>query len=229
MKRIKILVEGQTEESFVKNLLIPHMASKHIILTPILLTTKRVKNRDVFERGLPGRRFKGGISTYAKVKADIRNVLMDREAVITTMIDFYGLPPDFPGMDNLPNGHSLEKVHHLEECLEKDINTHRFRPYFMLHEYEALLFSNPSEIAGAFPGQNIFEPLQTIKDQFSSPEEINHGKDTHPSARILAHTAGYRKPFHGALIAQRIGLSAIRRECSHFDGWIQWMETLTID
>jgi len=62
MSRVKILVEGQTEESFVNKVLFTHMANRGVFITPILLTTKRVKNRNVKERSQPGRRFKAGIS-----------------------------------------------------------------------------------------------------------------------------------------------------------------------
>ncbi|MCP4360915.1 MAG: DUF4276 family protein [Chloroflexi bacterium] len=226
MNRVKILVEGQTEESFVSKLLYGHLAQRGIFITPILLTTKRVKNRDARERSMPGRRFKGGVTTYGKVKLDVRKALKDREAIVTTMIDFYGLPNDFPGMGSLPTGSGYERARYLEQAFEDDIDVHRFQPFLALHEYEALLFSQPKTIAAAFPEQAVAEPLQGIRDAFASPEEINQGRETHPSARIMAHVTGYRKPFHGTLIAERIGLTQIRRECAHFAEWVAWLESL---
>lgn len=101
MNRVYAVVEGQTEESFVRDVLAKHLVRRNVHIEPILLTTKRVKNRNAFERSLPGRRFKGGVSSYNQVKRDIRNVLNDRGvAAVTTMIDFYGLPRDFPGMNS---------------------------------------------------------------------------------------------------------------------------------
>ena len=226
MSRVKILVEGQTEESFVNQVLYPHLIGLGVILTPILLKTKRVKNRNRYERSLPGRRFKGGISRYAPVKQDIRNVLRDQTAFCTTMIDFYGLPDDFPGMDNLPAGNSYDHVSHLESALADDIGTQRFRPFLVLHEYEALLFSNPVEIAKVFPDQNVLDPLTAIRRAFVSPEDINQGSDTHPAARIKKHVVGYKKVVHGTLIAQRIGLQQMRQTCPHFNDWISWLESL---
>lgn len=70
MQRVVALVEGQTEESFVNRVLVPHLTPWGVLMTPIVLTTKRVKNRSVYERGQPGRRFKGGVSHYAPVKRD---------------------------------------------------------------------------------------------------------------------------------------------------------------
>ena len=226
MSRVKIVVEGQTEESFVNQVLYPHLISHGVFPTPILLTTKQVKNRNRRERALPGRHFKGGITHYAPVKQDIRNVMRDQTAFCTTMIDFYGLPDDFPGMDSLPAGNSYAHVEHLESALADDIGTQRFRPFLVLHEYEALLFSNPVEIAKAFPDQNVLNPLTTIRQAFISPEDINQGSDTHPSARIKKHVVGYKKVAHGVLIAQRIGLQQMRQTCARFNGWVSWLESL---
>lgn len=226
MIRVKILVEGQTEESFVNKLLAEHLAQRGILITPILLTTKRVKNRNEEERSMPGRRFKGGISSYGKVKLDVRNVLNDKQAYVTTMIDYYGLPDDFPGKDKRPRGNGYEQALFLEREFTADIGTLRFRPFLALHEYEALLFSQPETIAAAFPEQAVAAQLRTIRNAFASPEEINQGRDTHPAARIMAHVTGYKKPFHGTLIAERIGLTTIRQECAHFADWVTWLESL---
>ena len=226
MRRVKILVEGQTEESFVNKVLAKHLAMKNVFITPILLTTKRVKNRNRHERNLPGRRFKGGISTYSKVKFDVQQVLNDKQAIVTTMIDFYGLPTNFPGMDTLPSGNGYEKARYLQKAFKKDVGSSRFFPFLTLHEYEALLFSKPQKIADAFPEQAIETSLFTIRNQFSSPEEIDQGIDTHPSARITSIVSEYRKPLHGTLIAERIGLDDICHECPHFSRWVKWLESL---
>jgi hypothetical protein len=36
----------------------------------------------------------------------------------------------------------------------------------------------------------------------------------------------YEKPVAGVLIAQRIGLAAMRRECPHFNEWVNRLPTL---
>lgn len=36
MTRVKVFVEGQTEETFIRDVLIPHFAPQGIYLTPIL-------------------------------------------------------------------------------------------------------------------------------------------------------------------------------------------------
>lgn len=227
MRRVKILVEGQTEESFVNNLLAEHLAWRNVFVTPILLTTKRTQSKRGREQIMPGRRYKGGITSYAKIKLDVRNALADREAVVTTMIDFYGLPDDFPGMAHIPTGNPYEHVAYLEQVFAEDIGVPRFRPFLVLHEYEALLFSQPEMIADVFPGQEVGAILQNVRHDFASPEEINQGRETHPAARIHACIKGYKKPFHGVTIAQRIGLAQIRRQCRHFEQWVAWLESLS--
>jgi hypothetical protein len=54
--RVTVIVEGQTEESFVKDVLAPELWPREVYLTPILL-------------GVPGH--KGGRPNYARLKKDI--------------------------------------------------------------------------------------------------------------------------------------------------------------
>jgi hypothetical protein len=96
MKFVKIYVEGQTEETFVRDVLTPHLSGIGVYPTPVLAKTKREKS---------GRAFKGGLTSYAKVRRDILRLLDDSSAAaVTTMLDFYGLPKDFPGNSIIPTG-----------------------------------------------------------------------------------------------------------------------------
>jgi len=63
LTRAYVLVEGQTEETFIKRILGPHLAAADVFLTPILAATKRVKE---------GRKFKGGVTRYEPVRRDLR-------------------------------------------------------------------------------------------------------------------------------------------------------------
>ena len=95
MKRGLVLVEGQTEDLFVKNVLQPYLWNRTSLwLTPALLVTKLVKS---------GANFKGGVRSYAQVRRDVQKLLQDADAaVVTTFIDYYGLPVDFPGVSTRP-------------------------------------------------------------------------------------------------------------------------------
>jgi hypothetical protein len=217
--RVHVLVEGQTEETFIRDVLGPHLTGRGIYLTPVLVATKRIKS---------GLKFKGGLNRYEPFRRDLQRLLGDTNAAaVTTMIDYYGLPEDFPGLATLPSGTCYQRIAHLEEALSRDLEAHRLLPYLSLHEFEALLLAAPGEIGTALPGRGPISLLADEVSGFRSPEEINDGPETHPAARISRHLPGYRKALHGPLIARRIGLGLLRQRCSHFDAWVDRLERLT--
>jgi hypothetical protein len=136
------------------------------------------------------------------------------------------LPKDFPGFDSLPQTtDSFEKAAHLENALESDIGCRNFIPNLQIHEFEALLYSNPA-CFGEWYGNEAVSRLQKERDQYPSPEHINDGPETAPSKRIRSICPGYDKVLHGSLIAIGIGLDTLRHECSHFSSWIERLEKL---
>ena len=218
MKRILILTEGQTEETFVRDILMPHLEPFGICAIPILAKTKRTKE---------GMTFKGGITNYFKVKNDINSLLQDTNSVcVTTMLDFYGIPKNFPGMATIPKSDCLSKVAHLEAAFAEDIKNPKFIPYLQLHEFEGLLFSSTKSIQSAFPTASKIKDLDAIKAQFQTPEHINDSLETAPHKRLSGIFPGYDKVFHGAIIAKHAGLASFRSECSRFDHWVTVLENL---
>ena len=218
MKMVRALVEGQTEEGFVKKVLFPYLRERGIIIIPSIIVTKSV---------LFGRDFRGGVTSYAKVARDLRRLLRDPKAVsVTSFIDYYGLPPDFPGIATRPSGPPLARAGYVEAAWARDLDDPRFRPFLMVHEFEALLFSKPDELARVVRIRGAREQLEHIRETFPTPEDINNDPRTAPSKRILRILPGYHKVAHGTLVAKRIGLETMRRECPHFDQWISWLESL---
>jgi hypothetical protein len=152
----------------------------------------------------------------------------NNDSWFTTMVDFYRLPDNFPGFEAAKKiGSRLEAVVYLEKALGEDIAqrlngipvSRRFIPYIQLHEFEALLFSNPSAFSAAFPtDRRAIEQLAEIRAQFASPEDIDDL--TAPSTRILNLLPDYQKPVSGLLVAQYIGLATIRSECPRFHNWL---------
>ena len=160
MTRVFVVVEGQTEESFVKNLLAPVFWPGQIYLTPTLL-------------GRPGN--KGGRTNYDRVKRDVLVQLkQNQHAYCSTMLDFYGLGQGFPGTPLPPNIPNMDKVQRIEAALKVDICREvpqlrpeiRFIPYLQLHEYEGLLFSDPSEFARSINQPQLAVRFQEIRDSF---------------------------------------------------------------
>ena len=213
MSRVLVFVEGQTEETFVRDLLVPYFSRLGIYLTPILAQTS------------PGH--KGGIVSYGKVKHQLTRLCrQDQGAYVTTMMDYYGLPNDFPGLDGrILDAH--EQVVRLELALQQDIDAPNFIPNLMLHEFEALLFVAPERFAEwVDDAATVVPALQAARQGQTSPEDINDQPHTAPSKRILAAMPGYQKTFHGPLIACEIGLDALRQACPHFQRWLHWLDAL---
>ena len=146
--------------------------------------------------------------------------------MVTTMIDYYGLPDSFPGRGSVHGNTPLERVRYLEGELSSDVGNARFRAYYSLHEFEALLFASPAEIAKSFVAAGLEGRLAAIRAAFHTPEDINDNPDTAPSARIERLFPRYSKPFYGTLIAARIGLNTMREECAHFNEWLSELENI---
>ena len=144
------------------------------------------------------------------------------------MVDLYRMPAGLPDLDNAHRFQDpIERAQFLETAFANDVNNPRFVPFIQVHEFEALLFSDPSAFAAAFPGRNEeIAELERIRRSFPSPEHIDDGKHTSPSKRISALFPAYEKVASGVLIARRIGLRAILRECAHFGGWVNKLRAL---
>lgn len=216
MSRVYLLVEGQTEEAFVRELLQPHYARFDIFLTAIIVSTRTG--------------FKGGLVSYAKVRPQIERLCkQDREATVTTLFDLYGLPSDFPGkLSSVRSGmrSGREKAQIVETHMAQDISQANFIPNIVVHEFEALLFSQPERFADWTNDATAVASLIAAR-QGQMPEDINDSQRTAPSKRILDAMPGYQKPVHGPLIASDIGLDSMRAQCPHFNDWLRRLESLT--
>ncbi len=181
-------------------------------------TTKRVNS---------GGKFKGGVPSYGKVRGEVVRLLGDSSAVmVTTMLDYYGLPPTFPGRAAPIGATCEERVSFVEERWTAEIGDRRFRAHLSLHEFEALLFSDPAAIAAGFANPELAQELTSIRASFRTPEEINDRPESAPSARLRALYPRYSKPFFGTLIAGRIGLETMIAQCPHFARWVDFLKSL---
>jgi len=218
-KRVLILVEGQTEERFVKDVLSPAFFERGLFFGVTILVTKRVKD---------GPNFKGGVTNFAKFKNDVQRLLNSAGgALVTTMVDYYGLPLDFPGMNSRPpQGTPIERVTHVQEAIAKDFEIlPNFVPFLVLHEFEALLFSSLTELPRALISETSKQgEFAAIRAGVATPEGINERPEFAPSKRIANLFPAYKKTLHGPTTAARIGLDQIRKECPHFNGWMNKLE-----
>lgn len=217
---VLISVEGQTEETFVRDVLRPHVQQYGLWLTPVIVKTRRVPNATDY---------RGGYVPYSKLKQEVLRLLGDSSAMaVTTMYDLYALPQDFPGGDTVPQTSGATKAAYLEDALCQDIAYPKFRPYLQVHEFEALLFADIEQVNVSLSGGNHeLDQLRKIQHAFPSPEEIDDGANTAPSKRIKHLFPDYEKVLNGPQITRRIGLARLRAACSHFDEWVAWLESLT--
>lgn len=229
MSRVHVLVEGSTEEQFIKQVLAPHLASSGVFADVSILHTKRRKS---------GETWSGGAVRLDRVIANIEPLLGDSSAdFVTTMFDYYALPADFPGLSQARTlSGAKDRALAVEAQLDKTVlqgvagadvaGKVRFASHLSMHEFEAFLFVDPKVTASSL-GQPDQEPrVRAEANPFSSPEDINDSPQTCPSHRIESMFGQYDKPYYGRLIAQRVGLDRLRSTCLHFDAWVTMLEGL---
>ena len=212
-----MLAEGPTEERFIKDVLSEHFWGLGLHLAPTVLATKRVKS---------GGGFRGGVTSFGKFENDARRLLGSAGgALLTTMLDYYRLPEDFPGMNTRPLGSPAERVSHVESAIHQHFGSPpNLLPYLSLHEFEALLFASPDELPRALTQTEKTDQFVSIRAAFPTPEDIDEQPDQAPSKRIEKIFPAYRKTFHGPTTTKRIGLDRLRNECPHFNEWITRLE-----
>jgi Domain of unknown function (DUF4276) len=214
MIRINIICEGPTEEQFVNKVLYGHFLKKNIQVTARSIGTG---------------------NQYGKLHHNIVQWLLeDKGAYLTTLIDLYGMQKRFPGYTESKDKQPISKVLAIEDAVKKDIerfvqDASRFIPYFQLYEFEAILFSAPDKLEEWLSIDQIVpsKAFAKIRAQFETPEHINDSRETAPSKRILKICPSFSKVADGVLIASDIGIDIIRKECPHFNAWIEQLEALS--
>lgn len=208
MRRVYILCEGQTEEAFVNEVLYDWFMEQDVFVTPIICTTKRTKTQ----------KFTGGVSDYGKLRKELTSLCrMHRHELVTTMFDYYAMPSDTPGLTCTvtdPAQRALEA----EAAVNADIGERNLAFNYLMHEFEALLFSRPEAFV-SLAGETIAAAVAQIRSAYPTPEHINHSTKTAPSKRLLQLMPRYRKIFDGLDIAKSIGMATMRAECPHFRDW----------
>jgi hypothetical protein len=223
VKTVHVVVEGQTEEGFVNEVLGPHFLARDIYLAPRLIQTARRSN---------GRKFAGGLTLWSHAQDDVRRYLRDTSvAAVTTLFDYYGLPEGTPGLESRPaTADPWVRVAHVEAAMSASFDHPRFIPHLMLHEFEAYIYVRPSEVAPYVDlpasAATIAGQLDGIRDTCGGAERINETRITSPSHRLLALWPRYDKVLHGVAITQSVGLAALRAGCPHFHSWVGRLESL---
>lgn len=226
MSRLLIHVEGETEETFVNEVLGPHLYHfGYSTVSARLLGNARMRAK------------RGGIKAWSTVRDEIVNHLKaDVTCFSTIMVDYYA-PPQKDHLNWPMREEStrlafekkplvIQNAIHSDVCnqMGADFRGNRFIPYIMMHEFEGLLFSDPEKLAYGIGKASLSDSFSTIKNSFPTPEHINDSPQTAPSKRILDLYPNYEKPLMGTLAVLEIGLEAIRQECPFFNAWVSQLE-----
>lgn len=214
------IVEGKTEQVFVESVLAPYLAQKQIYI----LATQVSK---------PGE--KGGDVRFVKVERDLGNHLKQRaNTYVTTLVDYYGVK-EWPGLESLGQNLTPAQIAaHLNQATQDKVNrlfpeqrpAERFIPFMLIHEFEALLFSD-SEMLASELGIDEKE-VKAVLAECGEPEAINNSLQTAPSKRLdkWSKYGKFGKTTTGISIANRIGIPKMREKCPLFDNWLGQLESL---
>lgn len=214
-RRLHLLVEGQTEESLVRDLFAPHLERHGWWVSLSVQRTKRVA-------GGPDHR--GGVTSWVKIEREIRRLLDDRGLTVTTLFDYYGFPDDAPGMVDRPGGTPTEQVEHVQAAMAEKIGDRRFRPNLVLHETEAWVFAAADELGELRGNPELTDLLRRDCVEAGGPELVNSCRDRAPSKRLLSYLPDYGKLLDGPLAICELGLPGLRAGCPHLDGWLTGLE-----
>lgn len=215
-----MLVEGQSEEAFVKRTLAPWLAEHGVFVErPVVLWTKRLP---------AGGGFRGGVGSWEQIRKSLLPLLDDGSAWVTTLLDFYGLPDDVPGSAVFQaHGPAYERVQRLQQEFAAALGRFpRFIPFLALHEFEAWMFAKPAVVATHFDNPAAATALADEIPRSGGPEAINQGQDTHPKARLRKHFPSYKESSDGPTLLSKIGIPAVRAQCPHFAAWLARLEAL---
>ena len=206
MIRLAIVVEGETEEEFVKRVLAEHLRPVGVEPTPIKPDSR------------------GGDIRVDRLAPHMAKLTKNFDCV-TSLVDYYGFRGKEQG----------ETVQDLEGRIDREIfkivrlnqDPAGVFSYVQLHEFEGLLFSKVDAFSAVLGiDSDSVETLRQIRVQYATPEDIDDSPQTAPSKRIVQTVPHYQKRLHGPLIAQDVGLETIRLECPRFDSWLKRLEEL---
>ena len=214
MKQVFILVEGQTEEVIVNDVLVPPARARGFVLTPTVVITSATPTG--------AHRGGGGWRQY-----DIRlRSLLGASHVhrIGLLIDYYQYPQGAPGYGI--GGSGTQRQRDLMHALRTHYPDSRFRPLVVLHEIEALVLAAIDAGQGddLLPAKGL-AGLQRDITRAGGPEQVDHGPATSSSKRLRKADPNYIKTVTGPLLIAEAGLGPILNRCPTFAAW--WQDLLS--
>jgi hypothetical protein len=206
MIRVCVICEGATEVEFVNRCLSPYLQPHGLSVYGTVLSAKSGGHR-------------GGRVTVDRLAKKISLHYSEADRV-STLVDFYG----FQDRDGRTRAQLEVAIAKAAQAITTGYDPRYVLPYVQMHEFEGLLFTHPQAFECAEDGwsEAVKAQLMAVAEAFPNPEDINDGPQTAPSKRILSiFPAGtYSKPEHGPLIAEAMGIDAIKAKCPAFREWV---------
>ena len=211
---LRVLCEGETEQTFVVKVLRPYLEPFRVFATSQSLMP-------VGFGTVPFERLHKSIKTEVGRSRD--------HQYVTTMIDLYGLR-EFPASERIPGETPLARVQRIEDAMRQSLPSPLFIPYIQLHEFEALVFADLDLLPTQFPDGEADAAPARLREGIGTlgPEDVDDGPDSSPSKRLMKSVLGYDalKAVAGPEIAARIGVPRLRASCPHFGAWVGRLERL---
>ena len=202
---VQLVVEGESERLFVRQCVAPHLAPHGLTVSAISLD---------------------GVTGYGRPRSAVKAALgMRGVTAVSSLIDYYALPDDFPGAAQRAQT-ARAHVEQIEAAWAADIADRRFVPHVVLHELEAWVFAAPARLAARHfeDDDALLAGVAAIATAHATPEEIDDGAATAPSKRLAALFASrgrrYVKTVHGVGALAALGMAAILEACPHARAWL---------
>lgn len=214
---IVLLVEGPTEEAFVKRVLQPHIGYDSAYLTPIVVHTSRAAN---------GSARRGG-GSWGHYRRHLLTLLSQPHwTIVTTLIDFYGYPSDAPKCSCSGQHVQPACVASREDAIRATFpSDQRFMPFLALHEFETLVIAagaTSADVLGNADAARTFKAL--VHQNSGNAEHINNGPSTAPSKRVADALVGYSKVQDGVAILED-GLGPALSLTPRFRDWVAILQS----
>lgn len=219
IRQVAVVVEGQTEEAFVGDVLRPWAEQRNTSVQPLVIHTSRAAS---------GQAFRGGGSRWRPYERLLKRLLGESHwSLVTTMLDFYGYPGDAPGADCCAGIHSRPRV-----CVDLResamalalADDRRFLAHITLHEFETLVIGAARGRESLLGSREFAAALDREADEVGGDVELLDGApDTAPSKRVQRAWMGslpYSKTRDGIGAIHEAGIEAVIDTCPHFKDWV---------
>jgi hypothetical protein len=179
--RLRVIVEGQTEEQFVGDSLAPHLQNFGVHAAATIVGKLHAQRRGHRQRG--GGRFQHWYEDIRRTLGEDRNDSLR----VTTLFDLYGLPSDFPEFElHRTIADTNVRCDRFQAALANVVDDHRFISYLQRHEFEALVLASLPSLTRVLDANDDLAGVARLGQELrdTPPEDINDGQDTAPSKRL---------------------------------------------